>query len=725
MSRCQTHQNVTHSPTAPTVGSLLNSSGSLSSGSWVSVDVTSGVSGNGLVSFAIEGVADERLKFDSRENNSGRAPELEIVTDSGGATATPTHTPVPGNTPTSTHTPLPTHTATATHTPEPGATATFTPTPTHTAVPGGSVTVSSIDDAFIVNTCQTCQNGSYNRIQVSGGGVQRTAFVKFDVQGVGGGTVTDVTLRLYFRQNSPNSGIDVHSVSSSGWDEATINDTNAPAIGSVVGSHGAMSSVGWVEVPLTSSTVGGDGLVTVAISSSDSTRLYFDSKEGTYAPELVVGMSGGGQGTATPTHTATATPTPPPGNTATPTSTAPTSPTPTSTPLPQTRITTVRLTVSIAGQPIAQRTVEKDENEVILSTSLHYFVVDHLGSTRAMVHHSGGGIVAGSIADYKPFGDYRTTPTQTITDRDFTGQKENRELGLLYYNARFYVPSIGRFASADTIIPDPGSSQGFNRYSYVENRPLNFSDPTGHFSEGAIWEHIYNDVCYSDMQCTYGTLEMWKNDNEWWHMLSFAEAGDVIFASGGRHFAFMGNGSNLLEGIIFSTISGNFNKANWATDEFFEASLSEMFHERDVMWGGWYDIEDGSIHGIFHHTTATTIYGGFEDNVVQEGMIYGAIGGFVGGVACVSFSGPAAIGCGTLASTVAGGIGASIEEKYELDREQVLLMSSGHAFVYDSVNQWYGSDMQLQARATGHSTKIFGSNNTQNPVQLLIVNYSD
>jgi hypothetical protein len=45
---------------------------------------------------------------------------------------------------------------------------------------------------------------------------------------------------------------------------------------------------------------------------------------------------------------------------------------------------------------------------------------------------------------YLPFGGYRpgSAPTQTITDRDFTGQKENMELGLLYYNARFYVPFL-------------------------------------------------------------------------------------------------------------------------------------------------------------------------------------------------------------------------------------------------------------------------------------------
>ncbi|MCL4265813.1 MAG: RHS repeat-associated core domain-containing protein [Anaerolineae bacterium] len=102
----------------------------------------------------------------------------------------------------------------------------------------------------------------------------------------------------------------------------------------------------------------------------------------------------------------------------------------------------------------------------------------------SLLVNSSNNPVAGSRTWYLPFGGYRTgsAPTQTITDRDFTGQKENMELGLLYYNARYYVPGLGRFASADTIIPNPTNPQSYNRYSYVENRPLLFKDPTGHIS---------------------------------------------------------------------------------------------------------------------------------------------------------------------------------------------------------------------------------------------------
>jgi hypothetical protein len=38
---------------------------------------------------------------------------------------------------------------------------------------------------------------------------------------------------------------------------------------------------------------------------------------------------------------------------------------------------------------------------------------------------------------------------------------------------------LGRFISADPFVPDPLSTQSYNRYSYVENNPLTYTDPSG------------------------------------------------------------------------------------------------------------------------------------------------------------------------------------------------------------------------------------------------------
>jgi RHS repeat-associated protein len=61
----------------------------------------------------------------------------------------------------------------------------------------------------------------------------------------------------------------------------------------------------------------------------------------------------------------------------------------------------------------------------------------------------------------------------------FTGQEEDSETGLYNYGARYYDPAVGRFISADSIVPDYTNPQSLNRYSYVLNNPLNYTDPTG------------------------------------------------------------------------------------------------------------------------------------------------------------------------------------------------------------------------------------------------------
>jgi RHS repeat-associated protein len=109
-----------------------------------------------------------------------------------------------------------------------------------------------------------------------------------------------------------------------------------------------------------------------------------------------------------------------------------------------------------------------------------YIHSDHLGSTSVLTKYSDGCIRTDSLTRYTPFGAYRSGGRNPITDRGFTGQRENMGLGLYYYNARYYLPGVGRFVSADTIVPDPQNPQSLNRYAYTLNSPLNLTDPSGH-----------------------------------------------------------------------------------------------------------------------------------------------------------------------------------------------------------------------------------------------------
>ena len=66
-----------------------------------------------------------------------------------------------------------------------------------------------------------------------------------------------------------------------------------------------------------------------------------------------------------------------------------------------------------------------------------------------------------------------------VTPRGYTGHEMLDGLGLVHMNGRIYDPLLGRFLSADLIVDGPASLQGYNRYSYVKNNPLSFTDPSG------------------------------------------------------------------------------------------------------------------------------------------------------------------------------------------------------------------------------------------------------
>jgi len=53
------------------------------------------------------------------------------------------------------------------------------------------------------------------------------------------------------------------------------------------------------------------------------------------------------------------------------------------------------------------------------------------------------------------------------------------DTGLVYMQARYYDPEMGRFVSVDPLGPTPGNASNFNRYGYASDNPTNHADPTG------------------------------------------------------------------------------------------------------------------------------------------------------------------------------------------------------------------------------------------------------
>jgi tripartite motif-containing protein 71 len=113
-------------------------------------------------------------------------------------------------------------------------------------------------------------------------------------------------------------------------------------------------------------------------------------------------------------------------------------------------------------------------------STLRYVSQDNLGSTSTMSTSTG---TLDSSVSYYPFGSVQNGSVNSV--KQFTGQILD-STGLYYYNARYYDPTIGRFISPDTILQNYYDPQTLNRYSYCQNNPLTFNDPTGHFVEFII-----------------------------------------------------------------------------------------------------------------------------------------------------------------------------------------------------------------------------------------------
>ena len=68
-----------------------------------------------------------------------------------------------------------------------------------------------------------------------------------------------------------------------------------------------------------------------------------------------------------------------------------------------------------------------------------------------------------------------------FTDRGFSGHQQLDGVGIVHMGGRIYDAEIGRFLQADPFVQDQTNLQGLNRYSYVENNPLSYTDPSGYF----------------------------------------------------------------------------------------------------------------------------------------------------------------------------------------------------------------------------------------------------
>ena len=73
----------------------------------------------------------------------------------------------------------------------------------------------------------------------------------------------------------------------------------------------------------------------------------------------------------------------------------------------------------------------------------------------------------------------RSLNVLTILDRGYTGHEHLQSVGLIDMNARLYDPKLHRFLQPDNYVQELFNTQNYNRYGYVLNNPLKYTDVSG------------------------------------------------------------------------------------------------------------------------------------------------------------------------------------------------------------------------------------------------------
>ena len=139
----------------------------------------------------------------------------------------------------------------------------------------------------------------------------------------------------------------------------------------------------------------------------------------------------------------------------------------------------------IGGDPYTAPAIWRSEHVGSGATNGYYYLHrDYLGSIMLITDANGnakekrhfdawGNIV--KLTD----GANNTLEKLTFLDRGYTGHEHLQGVGLIHMNGRLYDPKLRRFLAPDNYIQDLGNTQNFNRYGYVLNNPLMYTDPSG------------------------------------------------------------------------------------------------------------------------------------------------------------------------------------------------------------------------------------------------------
>lgn len=249
------NESVTWSSRPAIDGPVVGSFGPADTGVWYEISLGRAITADGTYSLAMDSSNNDGSRWGSRD--SANPPQLIVEIGE-----KPKATPAPTTSPTPTPTPPP---------PPAGDRDVFTFRPTA--------------DSYVTSAVPGTSYGTSTFLYADSSPVMQS-FMKFDLTGLAGRTVTDVKLRVFVNDPSPAGGA-VHRVPSTSWLESLTYNTRPSFDSAVLGSFGAVSLNSWHEVSL-GPIVSGNGPVALAVDSANADAARWSSRETVNPPHLVV-----------------------------------------------------------------------------------------------------------------------------------------------------------------------------------------------------------------------------------------------------------------------------------------------------------------------------------------------------------------------------------------------------------------------------------------------------
>ncbi len=304
--------------------------------------------------------------------------------------------------------------------------------------------------------------------------------------------------------------------------------------------------------------------------------------------------------------------------------------------------------------------------------------LDYQGSIDAISNSTNLTLMA-----FEPFGARRSTDllsnitTTQLTDLlgkqdkntadGYTGHKMLDRTGFIHMNGRAYDPVLGRFLSPDPLVQAPGNSQSWNRYSYVFNNPMKYTDPSGYEADDGVEEVLVtprdgcDEICqrkgyttwyYTNVTAIDAANARWENwGGRMYNVLSdqgkllYEAAQGLAISNASIQAAVAGGGSKTNSNNILGALSGTYSQSSfWDNPGAYLPSLPQGLVDFTAGWGD--TLSFGLTSNIRDHwsidggvdESSVNYYGGMAFGVANS-MAVGWAAGLNGGARSVFWSG--------------------------------------------------------------------------------------